>query len=155
MKIFSFSWDSNGICSIYTGILQVVWKMNFFQRFFNVFCCVMIQWPDKCLVMFMRFWFQCFLVQKLKSWSDKPKSITPDCLTLWEQFVSTWSISVSVLSVVLVFDVIISSKILPKIRNYLQKSNIFAILLLPKNGHKGRETKYYLKWGGMQKRGRS
>ena len=31
----------------------------------------------------------------MKSWSDKPKSITHDCLKLWEQFVSTWSISVA------------------------------------------------------------
>ena len=28
------------------------------------------------------------------SWSDKPKSITPDWQTLWEEFVSTWSKSV-------------------------------------------------------------
>ena len=57
----------------------------------------------------------------MRSWSDKPRSTRPDWLTLGEEFVSTWSRSVTVLPVALVGDVIIFLK------NY--KSKILNISL--------------------------
>ena len=38
-----------------------------------------------------------FSVRNVKLCSDKPKSINPNCLTLWKEPVSTWSISLVVL----------------------------------------------------------
>ena len=101
--------------NIYVCIFQVVWKIVFF----NVSLKIFIAW---CFInricIFLCLWNvgrNFFRVQNVRSWPDKPRSITPDLLTRWEEFARIWSISVEqyvctnnndVLSLVLVGDVI-------------------------------------------------
>ena len=89
--------------SEYAGFTQIDFKHSgeWIFQFLNDRTSILLNlWP---------FRFNVFLVQNITEWSEKPKSITPDWLTLWEKFVFTSSISVSILLVILVGEVIVYS----------------------------------------------
>ena len=91
------------IKSEYAGFTQIDFKHSgeWIFQFLNDRTSILLNlWP---------FRFNVFLVQNITEWSEKPKSITPDWLTLWEKFVFTSSIRVSILLVILVGEVIVYS----------------------------------------------
>ena len=91
------------IKSEYEAFIQAYFKQPW-KRFFPIFLWnFLFFWcvsdPTSIWLCLWDFGYD-FCAPNVRSRSDKPKSITPDELPLWEEFVSTRSISVAILTVV-------------------------------------------------------